>query len=111
MESIGICTGVGMVLENFSENLALFYELASGNHVCGGFFEGLGKKCMDLIQSFNRREGWRPQNSGFPKRFFEEALPTSEQPYAALDDGVWRKRRADYFIERGWTREGKTEDI
>ncbi|MFC1857998.1 aldehyde ferredoxin oxidoreductase N-terminal domain-containing protein [Thermodesulfobacteriota bacterium] len=111
MESIGICTSVGMVPENFSENLALFYELSSGNHVSGGFIDGLGKKCMDLIQTFNWREGWRSQNWSFPKRFFEEALPAPEQSYAALDDEIWRKRMVDYFLERGWTREGQPEDI
>jgi len=111
MESIGICTWVGMAQENFCENLPLFYQMVSGNNVSRDFIYTLGIKCVNLIQAFNWREGWRPQNIGFPGRFFEDELATPRQIYPPLDTEAWQKRMEHYFLLREWSQEGNPGNI
>jgi aldehyde:ferredoxin oxidoreductase len=111
MESIGICTGVGMARDDFCESLPLFYQLITGNSVSRDLVNSWGEKCVNLVQAFNWREGWRPEKLGLPKRFFEEQLTTPEKTYPALDAGMWRERMEHYFLLRGWSREGDPGDM
>lgn len=112
LESIGICKWVGIAQGNFYENLPFFYELTPENSGSREFVREWGEKCVNMIQAFNWREGWRPQNPCLPKRFFEEELATPQRVYPALDAGRWRKHMEHYFLLRGWSPEGnpgKTE--
>lgn len=107
MESIGICTGLGMARDDFCESLPLFYQLITENSVSRDIVDGWGEKCVNLIQAFNWREGWRPEELGLPERFFNEQLTTPEKTYSALDADMWRERMEHYFLLRGWSREGE----
>ena len=97
LESFGICQWVGLSQDNLYENLAIFYQLLSGNDKSIQWVETLGKGCMNLIRAFNWREGWRSENSYLPELFFEEDLVTSQQVYPALDARVWQEGMQAYF--------------
>jgi aldehyde:ferredoxin oxidoreductase len=97
MESIGICKWVGLAQDNFYDKLAIFYRLISENDKSREWMRGLGERCMNLIRTFNWREGWRPENSNLPKMFFEEDLVTPQQVYPALDTRSWQEGLEKYF--------------
>jgi len=111
LESIGICKWVGITQGNFYENLPFFYQLTPENSGSREFVKEWGEKCVNLIQAFNWREGWRPQNLCLPKRFFEEELATPQGVYQALDAGTWQGLLGRYLLLRGWTPEGDPGDI
>jgi aldehyde:ferredoxin oxidoreductase len=106
-ESIGICKWVRMAQGNFYKNLRSFYRLTPKNRGSGKSVREWGGKCVNMIQSFNWREGWRPQNRRLPERFFEEELATPQGVYPALDAGRWQQALTHYLSLRGWTPEGE----
>lgn len=109
-ESIGICKWVRMAQGNFFEDLPFFYRLASESSGLREFMREWGEKCVNLIQAFNWREGWRPQNLCLPKRFFAEELVTPQGVYPPLDAGRWQEALAHYLSLRGWTPEGEPDN-
>jgi len=106
-ESIGICKWVRMAQGNFYEDLTFFYKLTSESSGSMEFMREWGEKCVNLIQAFNWREGWRPQNAWLSKRFFQEELATPQEGvYPTLNVGTWQRAMGRYLLLRGWTTEG-----
>jgi aldehyde:ferredoxin oxidoreductase len=111
LESVGICKWVGLAQDNIDDNLPLFFRLISDNDDTVGWIKGIGERCVNLIQAFNWREGWRSENAILPNRFFEEDLVTPQKVYQALDPEARREDMEKYFSLRKWTREGNPGKI
>ena len=106
LETVGICPKAFAAQQDLMGNLAGICRFVIGDAASQERLLLWGRKCVDLIKSFDWREGWRPFDLTLAERFFSRDLAADGETYAALDRKNWNTRMATYFTSREWSPEG-----
>jgi aldehyde:ferredoxin oxidoreductase len=107
LETLGLCPWAWASQADPMVNIATFVQLVTGIHISIEMLAKWGKNCLNLIKTFDWREGWRPYQLNLARKFFQQDLVGSGKTYAALDPDVWRKNMDEYFSSRCWSDEGE----
>ena len=107
LETLGLCHSASAAQEDLISSLAVFCQMVTDAPVASEKLSRWSQNCVNLIKSFDWREGWRPLNLDLSDKFFTQDLSGPENVFQALDPETWRARMRKYFSLRGWSNEGK----
>jgi aldehyde:ferredoxin oxidoreductase len=107
LETLGLCPWAWASQAHPMVNIATFGQLVTGMKISIDMLAKWGKNCVNLIKTFDWREGWRPYQLNLAGKFFQQDLVGPDRTYPALDPDVWRKSMGEYFSRRCWSYEGE----
>ena len=82
--------------------LSRLYTALTGIEISAQELMQAGERIWNLQKLFNLRAGERPEDSSYPRRFYEEPLPEGPAKGKKLDAEAVREALQEYYAARGW---------
>ncbi len=100
--SVGLCIRPPVLQSIGPTTIAKLYSSLTGIEVTAEDIMKAGERAWNLKKMFNIREGEKPEDSKYPKRFYEEPLMQGDKSAKPLDPEKVSKILEEYYSERGW---------
>ncbi len=105
-ESIAVCPRVLDHFQDFPQEAARLYALATGMPMSAAELRQAGERINNLKKAYNIREGWKRADDRLPPRLFKDPITSGKADGVVLSEEELRAAIDVYYSARGWTPEG-----
>ena len=102
--SVGLCIRPPVLQSIGPTSIAKLYTTLTGIEITPQEIMAAGEKAWNLKKLFNIREGEKPEDSKYPRRFYKEKLSQKGKEKDSLEDEKVMETLEEYYLMRGWDR-------